>query len=107
MYVMLIHVGGNAVIKAQVLAGGRGKGHFESGLQGGVKLASRFDVNTTGVHHLLNTYMFCTCIKLLIVYCILCMYTVKHSYIHESLLSLSLSCPHPVLVMLRCMLNRC
>jgi len=28
----------DAVIKAQVLAGGRGKGHFESGLQGGVKL---------------------------------------------------------------------
>ena len=65
MYVMLIHVGGNAVIKAQVLAGGRGKGHFESGLQGGVKLASRFDVNTTGVHHLLNTYMYCTCINCL------------------------------------------
>lgn len=29
----------DSVIKAQVLAGGRGKGHFESGLQGGVKLA--------------------------------------------------------------------
>lgn len=28
------------VVKAQVLAGGRGKGHFDSGLQGGVKLAS-------------------------------------------------------------------
>lgn len=26
------------VIKAQVLAGGRGKGHFDSGLQGGVHL---------------------------------------------------------------------
>merc|ERR1712225_68263 len=26
------------VIKAQVLAGGRGKGHFDSGLQGGVKM---------------------------------------------------------------------
>ncbi|KAJ2867542.1 beta' subunit, partial [Coemansia asiatica] len=25
------------VIKAQVLAGGRGKGHFDSGLKGGVK----------------------------------------------------------------------
>jgi succinyl-CoA synthetase beta subunit len=33
--------GGPAVIKAQVLAGGRGKGHFNSGLQGGVKLADR------------------------------------------------------------------
>ena len=27
------------VVKAQVLAGGRGKGHWESGMQGGVKLA--------------------------------------------------------------------
>lgn len=25
------------IIKAQVLAGGRGKGYFESGLKGGVK----------------------------------------------------------------------
>lgn len=31
--------GGKAmVIKAQVLAGGRGKGHFDSGLQGGVHM---------------------------------------------------------------------
>ena len=29
------------MIKAQVLAGGRGKGHFDSGLQGGVRLAKR------------------------------------------------------------------
>ncbi|KAJ3258000.1 hypothetical protein HK103_004134 [Boothiomyces macroporosus] len=29
----------DVVVKAQVLAGGRGKGHFDSGLQGGVKLA--------------------------------------------------------------------
>lgn len=29
------------VIKAQVLAGGRGKGHFDSGLQGGVHMVSR------------------------------------------------------------------
>ena len=28
------------VIKAQALTGGRGKGHFDSGLQGGVKLIS-------------------------------------------------------------------
>ena len=27
------------VVKAQVLAGGRGKGHWENGMQGGVKLA--------------------------------------------------------------------
>lgn len=26
------------VIKAQVLAGGRGKGHFDSGLKGGVRV---------------------------------------------------------------------
>ena len=43
VYTMLIiHTGGAAVIKAQVLAGGRGKGHFDSGLQGGVKLAKRY-----------------------------------------------------------------
>lgn len=30
--------GKELVIKAQVLAGGRGKGHFDSGLQGGVHL---------------------------------------------------------------------
>ena len=36
-----VQIGGSAVIKAQVLAGGRGKGHFDSGLQGGVKLADR------------------------------------------------------------------
>lgn len=35
------YVGGPSVIKAQILAGGRGKGHFDSGLQGGVKLADR------------------------------------------------------------------
>ena len=28
------------MIKAQVLAGGRGKGHFDSGLKGGVLLAN-------------------------------------------------------------------
>lgn len=27
------------VVKAQVLAGGRGKGHFKSGLKGGVRMA--------------------------------------------------------------------
>jgi succinyl-CoA synthetase beta subunit len=30
----------DVVIKAQVLAGGRGKGYFDSGLKGGVKMAS-------------------------------------------------------------------
>lgn len=29
----------DVVVKAQVLAGGRGKGQFESGLKGGVKIA--------------------------------------------------------------------
>jgi succinyl-CoA synthetase beta subunit len=32
------------VIKAQVLAGGRGKGTFSSGLQGGVKLSKKYDL---------------------------------------------------------------
>lgn len=41
-FVCLLVTGGAAVIKAQVLAGGRGKGHFDSGLQGGVKLADRY-----------------------------------------------------------------
>lgn len=30
------------VVKAQVLAGGRGKGHFDNGLQGGVHLVKRY-----------------------------------------------------------------
>lgn len=30
--------GKDYVIKAQVMAGGRGKGHFDSGLQGGVQV---------------------------------------------------------------------
>ena len=33
-------LGGEAVVKAQVLAGGRGKGHFDNGFQGGVHLVS-------------------------------------------------------------------
>lgn len=44
------------MIKAQVLAGGRGKGHFDSGLQGGVKLANRYmEVN--------EIPMKCGCVK--------------------------------------------
>ena len=31
------------MIKAQVLAGGRGKGEFSSGLKGGVRIADRYD----------------------------------------------------------------
>lgn len=36
----LIHIelGNDLVIKAQILAGGRGKGSFDSGLKGGVKM---------------------------------------------------------------------
>lgn len=32
----------DVVVKAQVLAGGRGKGHFDSGLKGGVKMAYEY-----------------------------------------------------------------
>ena len=32
----------DVVIKAQVLAGGRGKGHFDSGLKGGVKIVFKY-----------------------------------------------------------------
>ncbi len=36
---MLTQAGGDdMVIKAQVLAGGRGKGHFDNGLKGGVRV---------------------------------------------------------------------
>ena len=38
---LLCSTGGSAVIKAQVLAGGRGKGTFDNGLQGGVQVANR------------------------------------------------------------------
>jgi succinyl-CoA synthetase beta subunit len=31
------------VIKAQILAGGRGKGTFDSGLKGGVKLTKEYE----------------------------------------------------------------
>jgi succinyl-CoA synthetase beta subunit len=37
----------NLVIKAQVLAGGRGKGKFDSGLQGGVQMVSRCVIGYT------------------------------------------------------------
>lgn len=54
--ICLLVTGGAAVIKAQVLAGGRGKGHFDSGLQGGVKLADRYmEVN--------KIPMKCGCVK--------------------------------------------
>lgn len=31
----------NLVLKAQVLAGGRGKGHFKNGLKGGVRIVEK------------------------------------------------------------------
>ena len=34
----------DVVIKAQVLAGGRGKGRFESGLKGGVKIVFEYAI---------------------------------------------------------------
>ena len=40
---VILLVGGGAVIKAQVLAGGRGKGRFTSGLEGGVVLAKTYE----------------------------------------------------------------
>jgi succinyl-CoA synthetase beta subunit len=33
------------VIKAQILAGGRGKGTFSSGFKGGVKLTKKYNYN--------------------------------------------------------------
>jgi succinyl-CoA synthetase beta subunit len=33
--------GGNAVLKSQILAGGRGKGSFDNGLKSGVHIVSR------------------------------------------------------------------
>ena len=45
------------VIKAQVLAGGRGKGHFESGLQGGVKLAYSLVLNINKIPSFLRTFL--------------------------------------------------
>jgi succinyl-CoA synthetase beta subunit len=34
----LLELGNDLVIKAQILAGGRGKGTFDTGLKGGVKM---------------------------------------------------------------------
>ncbi len=40
---LILSGGQESVIKAQVLAGGRGKGDFSSGLKGGVRIANRFE----------------------------------------------------------------
>lgn len=40
MYPCMSIGGGEVLVKAQVLAGGRGMGHFESGLQGGIQIAN-------------------------------------------------------------------
>lgn len=43
---MLTIVGGDdMVIKAQVLAGGRGKGTFDNGLKGGVRVIYSYDIS--------------------------------------------------------------
>ncbi len=56
--------GGTAVIKAQVLAGGRGKGHFTSGLQGGVKLADRLEVREEIVALSMHDIMDSQCVEI-------------------------------------------
>merc|ERR1719201_2609120 len=43
----LAEVGGDGVVKAQALTGGRGLGHFKSGLQGGVHMVSSADDATS------------------------------------------------------------
>lgn len=43
------------MIKAQVLAGGRGKGKFDSGLQGGVHLVTGFVVLRSDLKPILRT----------------------------------------------------
>lgn len=44
---MLMCAGGeDAVIKAQVLAGGRGKGTFDNGFKGGVRVVYSYAIST-------------------------------------------------------------
>jgi succinyl-CoA synthetase beta subunit len=38
LFNLLLELGTDLVIKAQILAGGRGKGTFDTGLKGGVKM---------------------------------------------------------------------
>lgn len=38
IFIVRLELGDDLVMKAQVLAGGRGKGTFDSGLKGGVKM---------------------------------------------------------------------
>ncbi|CAH0699027.1 unnamed protein product [Spodoptera exigua] len=45
------------VLKAQVLAGGRGKGHFKSGLQGGVKMVDSPETAGKLASQMLNQYL--------------------------------------------------
>ena len=51
---------GDVVVKAQVLAGGRGKGRFSNGFQGGVHMADRYSANV-------HTRFFCALIFALFV----------------------------------------
>ncbi len=48
-----IAIGDTVVVKAQILAGGRGLGTFDSGLKGGVHLAKRF------TSHIINILLMC------------------------------------------------
>ena len=45
------------MIKAQVLAGGRGKGTFSSGLQGGVKLSKKYESAVIVFPFVISTYI--------------------------------------------------
>ena len=51
---------GDVVVKAQVLAGGRGKGRFSNGFQGGVHMADRYSATV-------HTRFFCALIFALFV----------------------------------------
>ncbi len=65
--------GHESVIKAQVLAGGRGKGEFSSGLKGGVRIANRYIYTCT-----------CTCTYYIHVLDNQKVFAIKHGYdIHQ------------------------
>lgn len=46
--------GDDAVIKAQVLAGGRGKGTFDNGFKGGVRVVYRYATRLPGTARVLE-----------------------------------------------------
>lgn len=44
IFILYYHKGGDKwVVKAQILAGGRGLGHFDNGFQGGVHICKRYN----------------------------------------------------------------